>query len=402
MLKRQAQSKKLPLLIALLAVLVIGGVGAFFLLPEEPPPQPKPPAPIPQANEPGHQNPPDTDPLTADPNARPRPKPKPGAPDRVDVAQAMANEVRDGLDAIRARLELKFKYAEYQLDRSWTLELIMRKLERLDGEYFLGTDYTLALPQGDEPVAEISCVTIKGAELPDGPVRLTVNLRTGESTTTGRIFARDKAGRVLLADAAYAQATRILQNAVLNHANMQADIGDGILAPLENTLRAWRVDPFIDSDFKAAEVAGRSLTIEFACRTVQGEELSEPAVITVDYGARSVVLSRVSAPTWMPMPSNREKFKDDCRWSLRAMTTQLARQLADGKSAEEVRVGGVNSLHWVLTSLGVLPFELKVEISADTPQTVAVEVSTNFGRPLPFKRLRYVAQVGSKLSDYAD
>ncbi|MCB9894150.1 MAG: hypothetical protein H6839_06870 [Planctomycetes bacterium] len=401
MSKQHAKSLKLPVLIALVAVLVLAGVGAFFLLPDDPPPQPRPPVPLPESNDPDPGHPPDTDPLTADPNARPRPKPKPGAPDRVDIAQAMENEVREVLDQIRARLELKFKYAEYQLDPTWTLEQIMRRLERLDGEYFKGTDYALELKNGDEPTAEISCVSINGLQLADGPLRMTLNLRTGKSEMSGRIVARDTSGRVLLPNSAYAQLTNIIESAALSHAGMQRNAESGKLASFENVMSPWRPDPFVLSDFTAGPVAGRELTAEFACRTIQGEELAEPAVMTVDYATKKITISPASAPAWMPVPKDREQFKEDCRWALRAIAMRLARDMKN-RGASEPDLSKVESVDWFFSSIGVLPFELRVDAAPDAPGNVGVEISTNFGRPLPFKRLRYVAQLDGGQGDYAD
>ena len=394
-------SAKLPILIALPALIVMGVVAVFLLQPDPPPP----PKPAPLDDLPGsepHHRPPDADPLKPDPNARPRPEPRPGAPSTAELASDMSSEAWDGLESIRSRLELKFKYAEYTLDRTWTLETVMRKLERLDGKHFAGTDYSLTYPEGTEPMAEIVCATIQGQELPDGPLKLSVNIRTGESEKTGHILARDVNGFVLLGLASYQQITECLTTAVVSHALAQRETEPGTLASLDNRIETWQAPDFAPADFSAVQVQPKPLCVEFACRSFHGEELAEPAVIQIDYATQSVQISRVSAATWLPLPSDREQYKDRCRWALRSLAYQAVNRLASGTAPTEISQQSLNMENWAVRYSGVLPFEFAIEITESDPRKAIVSIATHFGRPLPFKRLRYVAQVGSETADYAD
>ena len=107
MVNFKQSSTKLPILLAL-PVLALLGVAAVFLLGPDDPDPPKPPGPQPELNEP--ETPPGNDgedPLKVDPSTIKRPTPKPGAPESIDVAEAMYAEAFEHMRAVRARLELK-------------------------------------------------------------------------------------------------------------------------------------------------------------------------------------------------------------------------------------------------------------------------------------------------------
>jgi hypothetical protein len=382
------RSAKLPLLIALPVLLVIGVV-AVFLIPNDPPPQPQPPAPIFANEEPGPGGD-DGDPLVTDPNPRPRPNPKPGSPTEVAVAKAMEDEIDAAMEAIRARLELKFKYAEYVVDRTWTLEQVVRRVDTLNGKYFNATDYTLGFPEGENPVAIITCATIQGDALPDGALSMTVNLRTGKSSREGRVLARTTDGYVLLGDAEYRYISEVLREAAQSHVIAQAGTASG-LAGLDTSFGVPAEAAFEAADFTAGAVKGAPLSAEFACRSIRGEPLAEPAVVTINYATRTATLSAVRSSSWMEAPDNRDQFMRDCRWMMREVASGALQEMAEGIPATELTPEEACNQTWTWNYVAFLPFDVKLTFDKDNPQRVVLEVATCFGRPLPFAAVRYVA-----------
>lgn len=381
------RSVRLPLLIAL-PVLVILGLAAVFLSGQEPPPPPHPPAPnLPEPDD-GPPPRPETDPLQADPD--PPPRPISGAPATAQEAEEMADEAWGALENIRARLELKYKGAEYKLDRGWTIELLMRRLDRLDGKHFRGTDFALEFPEGEEPVAVARCVTRSGANLPDGELKLTVNLRTGVTEKSGRLLARTPEGLILLGEREYARLDELIREALFRHCERQQAQTDGSLAPLDGLYDDSPGEPFNAASLSASAVVNRPLAVEFACRSLNGERLAEPAVVTLDYAAKSVAISSVSAKSWMPLPADREAFKNQCRWYLRILAGTARNALEDGTPRDQITLEGDERFGWAIRYAVVLPFDIKLTISESEPWTITLEVASQFGRPLPFKPLRYV------------
>jgi len=381
------RSVRLPLLIAL-PVLVLLGLAAVFLSGQEPPPPPQPPAPnLPEPdNSPPRQ--PETDPLQVDPD--PTPRPIRGAPATAQEAEEMADEAWGALENIRARLELKYKGAEYRLDRGWTIELLMRRLDRLDGKHFRGTDFALEFPEGNEPVAVARCVARNGATLPDGELKLTVNLRTGITEKSGRLLARTPEGLILLGEREYAKLDGLIREAIFRHCERQQAHPGGGLAPLDGLYDDSPEEPFDVASLSATAVANRPLAVEFACRSLNGDRLAEPAVVTLDYADKSVAISRVSAKSWMPLPDDREAFKNQCRWYLRILAGTARNALEAGTPRTQITLEGDERFGWAIRYAVVLPFDVKLTISESEPWTITLEVATQFGRPLPFKPLRYV------------
>lgn len=377
-------SVKFPLLLAVPVLLVIGVVAVIMLQPE-PPPQPKPPEPLPLNDGPGPSAD-GGDPLI-DPDPRPRPQPKPGAPTEITVAQAMEAEVDRAFEEVRARLELKFKGAEYVLDRTWTLEQVVRRTDKLIGTHFDATDYTLTFPQSDDALAEITCATVKGLALPDGPLVMRVNVRTGETSRTGRILARNAAGYVLIGETEYRLITDVLRGAVSEHLMRQRHVESGLaeFTPVElRSESAMAVEDFTATPSKTG------LGVVFACRTIQKAELAEPAVIVVDYGLRSVKISEVDNVGWMQFDLDREQFTRRSDWLLRNVTTYVTQQAANGAAIENIRVELADNNEWRWHYSSLTPFDIK--IAECSPERVVLEISTHYGRPLPFAKVRYVAE----------
>src|SRR5690606_5711084 len=123
-------------------------------------------------NQPGPDRP--DDPLHVDPDKIIRPNPQPGAPATAALATEIEAEARAGQEAIRARLELRFKNNGYEVNREWTLASVMRKLDVLEGKHFAAGDYRLSFPDSEHPIARVECATRKGAALPDGPLLMVV------------------------------------------------------------------------------------------------------------------------------------------------------------------------------------------------------------------------------------
>jgi hypothetical protein len=388
MLPRKPRSAKLPLLIALPVLLALG-VAAVFLIPTDPAPRPIPPTPGFANDDPGPTGN-GTDPLIADPNPRPRPNPRPSAPSDVAVAEAIEDEADAAMDAVRSRLELKFKHAEYKLDRTWTLEQVMRRLDALSGTHFTAADFALSFPDGTDPIAVITCATIQGHEMPDGPLKMTVDLRTGKSTREGRVLARNADGYVLLGDAEYRLVSEVLREAVQAHVILQADTDSG-LASLETPFQVPQNAVFAATDFTANPVKGEPLSAAFACHTLRGEPLAEPAVVTINYKTRTATLSAAKSPGWMELPGDRDQLMRRTRWMLREVASRALEKVAEGVPAAELTAEKAHNEAWIWSHAVVLPFDVTLKFDKEQPQRMILEIATCFGRQLPYPAVRYVA-----------
>lgn len=392
-------SVKLPLMIAAPVLLVIGGVAAFFLLPDPPAPPPQP-APQPLDNT-GNERPPDNgeDPLPVEIDPRPRPEPNNGAPDSAALADAMLEEAWGAMENIRSRLELKYKYAEYTLDRELTLEAVMRKLSRLDGTHFKGADYALSFPPGEGDLVRIECRTIETRPLPDGPLVMTVDMRTGETSKEGTIFARNTEGYVLLGDPAYRALTEIFQYAVNDHFSVQQETPEG-LADVELLMPDEPEAPFKAGDFKVSKVGEMGFRI--SCSSVSGEAIASPVSLTGDYESNTISVSTAASEDWMRPPTNREEVKDRLDYVLRTMARAVFQQMDAGKKPAELRVYRLNAYYWYLRWAQISPFDIRFEVTEGETRKVTFTVATSFGKALPFKPVRYVATSGDERGEYLD
>jgi hypothetical protein len=386
-------SVKLPLLIAAPVLLVIGVAAVFLLQPDGgPTPQPNVPEPLATNDAPRPDD--GGDPLV-DPDPRPRPEPKPGAPTEIAVADAMKAEVDRAFNEVRARLELKYKGADYTLDRSWTLEQVVRRLDKLTGTHFNATDYALTFPQADDALAEITCATVQGRELPDGPLTMSLNLRTGETTRTGTIFARNADGYVLLDARQYREISDMLRRAAVAHILDQAQAASGLAGFMHMEARG----DFDATDF-SAEAAKSGFGAEFACRSVRGAPLAEPAVISVDYKARTVTLSRVTAPGWMELDEERDRFTRRAQWLMQVVANHALGQAGLKVAKADIQLEAAPDSDWGWRYASFTPFDVTiVEYSAER---VVLEVASCFGRALPFGKVRYVAEPATGTYKFED
>lgn len=377
---------KLPILLAI-PVLVVFGVAAVWMLGPDDPDPPRPPGPPPEMNDP-LSRPPDntgTDPLTVDPGSIKRPTPGSGSPDSVEMADAMLNEAWNAMRSIRARLELKFKYAEYELDRGWTIGTVMRHPERLDGEHFKADDFVLSFPEGEEMIALVECSTAKGIRLPDGALSMRLNLQNGECEEGGTIYARNASGEVLLADEHYRWMSTMLQSAAVRHmlSHFQPD------GEASSELFEYIREPFERTDLSSSSTGEIA---SFACRSVRGEPLAYPGVISIDYASEKITLSSVPSRDWMPLPKSAEDFSENYEWYMRWMAKRAIEIVRQEGHSREVTRQEFQYVEWYFTSSGVCPLDLNMIISKDDPLVVTLELRSSWGRQLPFKPVRYVAE----------
>lgn len=371
----------LPLLLGV-PVLALLGVAAVILLGPHNAPTPHAPAPNVSESDPPATHPPRELPPPHIDQPPPQPEhPHAGTPDNVADADAMLEEARAAMRRIRGRLELKYKYAGYELDRNWTLDKILRHPERLNGKYFEVGDFALSFDPG-KPLVVIGCKTHKGEALPDGELSLSVDLSNGRSTEQGSLFAHVANG-VLLPDDARKEAVRILQRAVVTHMRASSKTADGVAGKGLDRSEADGTS-FSPDDFTCT-ISGK--TAAFACRTIKGRKLARPLVVTVDYAARNV---KLSGP-WMRMKSTRDSFIQYGDYYLHLLAVQIAEIAKRKDHPRAVRLGELNLDDWFFNALGICPFDLKIEIGKDDPLRVTLSVATYFGQPLPFKELRYVA-----------
>ena len=393
------RSVKSPLMIAVPVLLVMAVVAVYFLLPEPPAPPPSPP-PAPLENTPATPQPDDgEDPLKTQLDPRPRPRPNNGAPNSAAVATAMLDEAWGTMESVRSRLELKYKYAEYKLDRSLTLETLMRRLSRMDGEYFKGSDYNLNFPAREGDFARIECATIDGRDLPDGSLVMSVNLRTGETKAEGTIFARNRDGYVLLGDSEYRELSSVFREAVLDHYNEQQGSIETDMR-LDSLLPADPPEPFVSEDFRA--VSSGSMGYKLACVTINGEALATPVNVTVDYESNTISSSNCESKDWLSPPDSRERLKDRLENVLRDVARSALRQLEEGKSSTELRMYRLNGYYWYFRWAGISPFDVSLDVAESESRTVTLTIATSYGKTLPFESVRYVAKAGDKAGAYID
>jgi hypothetical protein len=388
------QKVKLPVMIAL-PVLLAAGIGAAYFLTQD---APEPPPPI-HGNtfelpgDGGCKGPDTDDPLYVDPDTIKRPTPRPGAPSSATLASEIENEARKAQEAIRSRLELRFKNNEYRVDPAWTLLQVMRRLDALNTARFHAADYKLTFPEGDAPMARIECASAKGVPLADGPLVMLVNLNTGETTLEGKVWARDANGYLLLNDAAYRDMNRTLRSATLSHHALHHQ---GELASvMASEALHDRLFEYVESgDYKAFKVAGTQDTWELSCRTIDGEALAEPAVVTIDYAANTIKVSVVSSPAWMPLPDNRQEFAEVCQWMFREMGNRYKSFHNNAASPAEAISLAKSMNTWTFDYAGVSAMDVTMTLSEDN-ETLWIVVASVYGRPLPFAALRYRASVAS-------
>lgn len=382
------RSTKLPILLALplLALVVVGAV--LLLEPDDPEPPP-PPNPELYDPEPG----PAADngepvPLEVDPNTITRPKPRPGAPETVELANAILDEAWSAMREIRARLELKYKYADYAIDRSWTISSVMRRPEKLSGTYFATEDFSIEFPESEDPFVEITCLTRKGLPLPDGTLTMTLNLRNGECTEAGTIHARSIRGGVLLPDDHYRSLTNVLQRAAISHMIRHSREDTPSATTLED-LTSIRYQRFSAEDFGLV-AAGETVTV--SCRSIRGEPLEYPCEIKIDYSSSHITISNVPSREWMPLPESRQDFEDSGDWYLRQMVEQVSALIAQEGHPRQVTLKELSVNDWFFVSCNACPLDLNISLSAADPLVVTLEFKTSWGRPLPFKAVRFVGE----------
>lgn len=384
---------------ALPVLLVLGTVAVFLLLPDPPAPLP---SPIPQPLDNGGTTPwvdDGDDPLPADPDLRPRPRPNNGAPDDASVADAMLEEAWSAMGDIRSRLELKYKYAEYTLDRSVTLAALMRKLERLDGKYFRGTDYALHYPEGSVDTVRIECVATNGRALPDGALAMIVDMRTGETQVEGTVFARNAEGYVLLGDEAYRELSRVFRESVLAHYNLQQNEVETLVA-VTRLVPEDIPEPFQPDDFKATAVG--SMGYRLSCSTVRGEPLAKPVGISADYTANTISVTGVASDDWMRPPDDRERLKNRIDGLLDEMAHMALDQLKAGTKVDQLRIYLLGGSWWYFRWAELSPFDVKLAVIDGESPKVTLTVETAFGRSLPFKAVRFVATSAESEGSYID
>jgi hypothetical protein len=381
-----------PLLIALPVLLALA-TGAVLMLQPDPAPPPSPP---PIENAPP-ELPDNTPEQPLEPERPISPSPPHGGPTSAAVADAMRAEARAALEAIRARLELKYKYADYSLDRSLTVESLMRKLERLDGEHFRGTDFHLTF--GEEVTAVIECRTAAGNELPDGVLSMRVDLRTGLSDLSGTIFARTHDGRLLPGAEDYRALSEFFSSCVLRHYSTQAGLENGI-APV-NLPR--RPDWLTEEDVRVTtdpEHRRYSLRIE----TLKGTALAEPLQVAVDYAAGTIEATEAASEEWLRGPEDREDFKSSIRWALYWTAMRASQLVMQGAEPASIRASSLGTSYWYFRRYGFTPFDVRVTIDATDAQAPAVtlEIATSYGRPLSFNPVRFVLRHGDKEGEFVD
>lgn len=380
-------SVKLPLF---MAVPVILGLcfAVYFLLP---PDTPAPPTsePLPLDNSPAAL-PPDNEPspLPVDVDTGPPTRTGFQSPRDPEVAAAMSEEAWLALGEIRSRLELKYKYADYVLDRNLTLDSVMRRPDRLKGNYFRPDDYELRFPAGDADLASIECRRVQGDELPDGPLRMVVDLRTGETKQEGSILARDAAGRVLLGADEYTVLWELMRSAILTHfrqqQNMENELSKGSVLPDEMP------NPFTAEDLSFKPDG--DLRYILGCETLRGIPLAQPIRVVGDYSANTLSVTHVDSPEWNPLPTDRTEFEDRVEGLLEDIHRMVRIHLSAERKPEELRVYMLGGSWWYYRWAGITPFDVKIDVSSEDPRKITLRVATAFGRALPFEPVQYIAE----------
>lgn len=392
----QSPSTRLVILIALPATgLLILGVVWWML------PSPRPPAPTPQpAPEPGME----TDPHSPDiVEHDPAPPPATNAPDSAVVAEAMKTEAFSSMKRIRSRLELKYKYADYKHDSAWTVKSVMRRPERLDGEYFLGMDFKLQFDDPEEPVVTLSAATAQGINLPDGPLTLTVDLSSGKSTEAGELYARDRNGRLLLSDEHYDEGSSVLMSALYHWVTLQR------LGESDDERRSDENDRFernlgygLEEFDRDDLVVGKTLPngkIEFSLRTLKGQPMSWPCVLYVDQTNMSVEIAEAPSTAWMPVPSDAEWLKRYLSWRISNHCKDLLSSDSDTESLLTTPSPDALPIY-VLETSESLPSDWTIDLERGETTKLVFQLHSSFGRALPFGKLRYVYDVKANSGEF--
>lgn len=396
------QRVKLPVMIALPVLLAAGLGAAYFLTPDAPEPPPPPHGnkfDLPGSS--GCKPPDNDDPLYVDPNTIKRPTPRPGAPSSAALATEIENEARKAQEAIRSRLELRFKNNEYKVDPAWTLLQVMRRLDALNTARFHADDYKLTFPEGEIPLVRIECASAKGVPLPDGPLVMLVNLNTGETTLEGKVWARDANGYLLVSDAVYRDLSRALRSATRSHYELHHEGKLSAVAMGPDALNAELFEYVEVGDCKAFKLPGSVDTWELSCRSIDGEPLAEPAVVTMDYAASTIKVSQISSPEWMPVPDDRTEFADGCRWMFQEMGSRYKSLHAHAESPAEAMRLAKSLNRWTYEYAGVSAMDVTLALSEDA-KTLWIIVGSVYGRPLPFASLRYRCDVATGEGRLAD
>lgn len=383
------------LLVLVLPVFIIVVAGTVYaLLPDSPPAPPLPntgllpdPEPLPPTGDPDKP----LQPLVPAPKGQRRT----GAPASLVEADAILAEVNEKLTSVRSRLELKFKVNEYQHDPAWDLQSVMRRLSTMDGTHFRAADYALGFPAPAEPVVEIACNTRQGAALPDGPIKMVVNLKTGESEIVGNLYARDQYDRIYLSagDLDYAAET------VLTRFNADFVVRTGGTDD-SSYYRPWRRrSSLTDADFVVSVLSEQPLVVEYACRAGGGSELAEPVVLRFDYSTWRMTCSNVASEKWHPKLEDRDEFKDDNQWRLSHLTELAQRFGQSGKPVSERRLGEMGCSSWAVGGSGYSACDIRVSA---TDRKIRVSIATSMGRPLPFAQLVYERDIATGIAGYVD
>lgn len=383
----------LVLVLPIFVILVAGTV--YALLPDDTPPPPQPNTgllPNPDPLPPPKPGPGPLEPLVPEPLGKRRA----GAPASLAEADAILREVNEKLSAVRARLELKFKVNEYSHDPAWTLEGVMRRLTAMDGTHFRAADYSLTFPDAAAPVAHITCNTCQGAALPDGPIVMVVDLKTGKSELRGQLLARDDYDRVYLPE----PAARIAADEVHRLFTEDFLLRTGADTEVAARSRRWRDEDELKHFTFAVKVLHDSpALVEYACREAGGSPLTEPMVLRFDYGTWVLDRSDCSNTAWQPAIPERSEMMSDLRWRIGSVAEMAGNSLRGGVALTERTIGKSGVSQWHVLGSEFLPSDLRIACSGTT---VRVTIASSFGRPLPFAALVYTYDTATDAGKFAD
>jgi hypothetical protein len=383
----------LVLVLPIFVILVAGTV--YALLPADTPPPPQPNTgllPDPDPLPPPKPGPGPLEPLVTEPTGKRRA----GAPASLAEADAILREVNEKLAAVRARLELKFKVNEYMHDPAWTLEGVMRRLTVMDGTHFRASDYSLTFPDSAAPVAHIGCNTRQGAALPDGPIVMVLNLKTGESEIQGDLLARDDYDRVYLPDSV----ARVAADEVFRMFTADFLLRTGADAEVAARSRRWRDESELSSfTFTATVLHDSPAVVEYACREAAESQLAEPMVLRFDYGTWLLERSDCTNSAWQPEVPDRAEMADRLRWRIASVAEMAGNSLRGGVALTERTIGKAGVSQWHVLGSEFLPSDLRI-VSSGT--TVRVTLATSLGRPLPYAAIVYVYDTATDTGKFAD
>ncbi len=383
----------LVLVLPIFVILVAGTV--YALLPDDTPPPPQPNTgllPDPDPLPPPKPGPGPLEPLVTEPKGKRRA----GAPASLVEADAILREVNEKLSSVRARLELKFKVNEYLHDPAWTLEGVMRRLSTMDGTHFRAADYSLTFPDPAAPVAHISCNTRQGAALPDGPIVMVLNLKTGKSELKGDLLARDDYDRVYLSD----NVASVAANEILGRFATDFLKRTGGSVEHSPRYRRWRDEEVLARfNISAKMLSEDPPVVEYACRTVAESELAEPMILRFDYGTWQMQRSECSCTAWQPAIPDRAEFCDQLRWRIASIAEHAASALRAGAQVTERTIGQTGVSPWSVQGDGFLPTDFRISAAGTT---VRVTLASSLGRPLPYAAIVYTYDTATDTGKFAD